>query len=88
MASFLAGGPEAGPETGEGFDLVFLDPPYDLAAAELTRGWRRWPDRECSPRAATVVIETRRDAPPALPPDWTVGWTRTYGDTLLTVATA
>ena len=37
--------------------------------------------------AATVVIETRRDVPPVLPEAWTVGWSRVYGDTLLTVAT-
>jgi 16S rRNA (guanine966-N2)-methyltransferase len=81
-------GAETGPETGKAFDLVFLDPPYDLAAAELTRALETLARPGVLAEAATVVIETRRDAPPVLPADWTVGWTRTYGDTLLTVATA
>jgi 16S rRNA (guanine966-N2)-methyltransferase len=83
VASFLGG-----PAAGEAFDLVFLDPPYDLAAAELTRALEALARPGVLAEAATVVIETRRDAPPALPSDWTVEWTRTYGDTLLTVATA
>jgi 16S rRNA (guanine966-N2)-methyltransferase len=87
VASFL-GRPARGPETEEAFDLVFVDPPYDLAAAELTRALEALARPGVLAEAATVVIETRRDTPPALPPDWTVGWTRTYGDTLLTVATA
>jgi len=76
-----------GVATGPPFDLVFLDPPYDLAATELTRALEALARPGALATAATVVIETRRDLPPVLPPDWTVGWTRTYGDTLLTVAT-
>jgi 16S rRNA (guanine966-N2)-methyltransferase len=84
----LETGPEKGPETGSRFDLVFLDPPYDLAAAELARALEGLARPGVLAEAATVVIETRRDVAPVLPPDWSVGWTRTYGDTLLTVATA
>jgi 16S rRNA (guanine966-N2)-methyltransferase len=72
---------------GAGFDLVFLDPPYDLETAELSRVLEALEGSGLLAGAATVVIETRRDRPPELPPGWTVGWTRTYGDTLLTVAT-
>ena len=74
--------------TGDEFDLVFLDPPYDLEAPELGRVLEALDRSGLLADPATVVIETRRDLPPVLPPGWTVGWTRTYGDTLLTVATA
>ena len=87
VGSFL-GRTTTGTATGAAFDLVFLDPPYDLAAAEITRALEALARPGVLAEAATVVIETRRDLLPALPPDWTVGWTRTYGDTLLTVATA
>ncbi len=74
--------------TGDAFNLVFLDPPYDLDRAELSRVLEALDGSGLLDDPATVVIETRRDARPALPAEWTVGWTRTYGDTLLTVATA
>jgi 16S rRNA (guanine966-N2)-methyltransferase len=80
-ASFVGRG------AGTPFDLVFLDPPYDLDAAELARVLETLARPGLLADAATVVIETRRDAPPVLPGGWTVGWTRVYGDTLLTVAT-
>jgi 16S rRNA (guanine966-N2)-methyltransferase len=87
VGSFL-GRPATGRSIGATFDLVFLDPPYDLAAAELTRALEALARPGVLAEDATVVIETRRDLPPVLPPEWSVGWTRTYGDTLLTVATA
>ncbi len=69
------------------FDLVFIDPPYDLDAADLARVLDSLAQPGLLADAATVVIETRRDVPPVLPEAWTVGWSRVYGDTLLTVAT-
>jgi 16S rRNA (guanine966-N2)-methyltransferase len=84
VASFL-GRPATG-AAGE-FDLVFLDPPYDVGVGELARALEALARPGVLAEDATVVIETRRDLPPVLPPEWTVGWTRTYGDTLLTVAT-
>ncbi len=80
-ASFVGRG------AGAAFDLVFLDPPYDLDATELARVLETLARPGLLADAATVVIETRRDVPPVLPEGWTVGWARVYGDTLLTVAT-
>jgi 16S rRNA (guanine966-N2)-methyltransferase len=82
VASFLGRG-----AVGAAFDLVFLDPPYDLDPADLARVLETLAQPGLLADTATVVIETRRDAGPVLPDGWTVGWTRVYGDTLLTVAT-
>jgi 16S rRNA (guanine966-N2)-methyltransferase len=81
-ASFVGRG-----AAGAAFDLVFLDPPYDLDAAELVQVLETLARPGLLADAATVVIETRRDVPPVVPEGWTVGWARVYGDTLLTVAT-
>jgi 16S rRNA (guanine966-N2)-methyltransferase len=68
------------------FDLVFLDPPYDLAPGELDAllaalaapGWLR--------AGATVVVEQRDRAPAlALPGGWEARWERAYGDTLVRI---
>jgi 16S rRNA (guanine966-N2)-methyltransferase len=52
----------------QGFDVVFLDPPYATAllapsAAALERGWLR-------PDARIYVERARRDPPPVLPERW------------------
>lgn len=69
------------------FDLVFLDPPYDVStsavegvlAALAAPGW-------LSPGAAVVVERSARDDQPQLPADWEVHWSRAYGDTLIVLA--
>jgi 16S rRNA (guanine966-N2)-methyltransferase len=68
------------------FDLVFVDPPYDLDTADLANVLDALARSGCLAVGATVVAETRRTEPPLLPEGWAVGWTRAYGDTLLTVA--
>lgn len=68
------------------FDLVFADPPYDagddaiavLADALTEPGWVAEGGRVVLERAA-------RQALPALPARWIVGWERKYGDTLVAV---
>ena len=79
FAGFLQGSTPTTP-----FDLVFLDPPYDMTGADLARildlldqpGW-------LSPDAG-VVIERRSVAgPPTFPAAWQVSWERVYGDTLV-----
>lgn len=73
---------------GEPFDLVFLDPPYEMATADveevlgaLTGGW-------LAPRA-TVVVRRRKGTPEPAPPSG-LEFTRvkTYGDTVVLVAAA
>jgi len=66
------------------FDLVLLDPPYDLAGPELARilgalaapGW-------LTADAAVVVERSAAAGPPTLPDGWRVAWERLYGDTLV-----
>lgn len=70
------------------FDLVFLDPPYDVDAGELSLTLRALAEPGVVAPGATVVIETSRRSPPQLPEGWSVRWERAYGDTLITVATA
>jgi 16S rRNA (guanine966-N2)-methyltransferase len=66
------------------FDLVLLDPPYDVTGPDLARvlvalaapGWLA--------DGATVVLERSAAAgPPPLPEGWRVTWERVYGDTLV-----
>jgi 16S rRNA (guanine966-N2)-methyltransferase len=81
FAGHLQGKP---PETP--FDLVLLDPPYDLTNAELGRvlaalaepGW-------LAPDASVVVERAASAGPPPLPAGWGVTWERIYGDTLVTL---
>jgi 16S rRNA (guanine966-N2)-methyltransferase len=66
------------------YDLVLLDPPYDLAPSELATilellaggGWVR--------EGGVVVVERAASAgPPPLPAGWSVTWERSYGGTLV-----
>jgi 16S rRNA (guanine966-N2)-methyltransferase len=83
VASFLG----AGPPAEAPFEVVFIDPPYRVAAAEVERvlsaldtdGW-------VQPGAAVVIERPAAEAPPALPGAWGIGWERSYGDTLVIVA--
>jgi 16S rRNA (guanine966-N2)-methyltransferase len=71
------------------FDLVFLDPPYDLSAGELERVLARLAQGGWLVSGATVVVERGSGgARPELPDRWTTTWERGYGDTLVTLATA
>jgi 16S rRNA (guanine966-N2)-methyltransferase len=79
VASFL----DVPPPPEAPFDLVLVDPPYDVdeaAIAELldrlaTPGW-------LSP-GATVSIERSVGSPVVLPKSFRTGWERTFGDTLV-----
>jgi len=76
VATVLSGPPDAaGP-----FDLILVDPPYELAdepLAQVLEGLRAgW----LAP-GATVVIE--RPAGATRPPGWVSTWERCYGDTLV-----
>lgn len=76
VAAFLQGSPEP-------FDLVLLDPPYDLAEphlgdvlAALTRGW-------LAPRAVVVVERSARSPQPVWPAGLVPLDHRSYGETAL-----
>lgn len=77
----------AGPTSDHGFDLVFLDPPYDLAddalAAVLDQLARAW----LTPGAVVVVERSRRAAEPRWPASLGPGTARGYGDTAVWFAT-
>lgn len=68
--------------SGRSFDLVFIDPPYDLPDDELTVVLVDLAPLLAHP--ATVVVERSRKAGPLDPPgDLEVERTRDYGDTTL-----
>lgn len=74
---------------GGPFDLVLLDPPYDLpspAVAELLAALAA--ARAVAPGARVVIERGRGGDPIALPAGWDVLRERTYGDTLLIVVSA
>lgn len=65
-----------------GFDLVFLDPPYDVKEEELTQTLALLLPRLASD--ATVVIERARRSPePSLPEGLAHTRSKRYGDTTL-----
>jgi 16S rRNA (guanine966-N2)-methyltransferase len=71
------------------FDLVVLDPPYDTAAAAVNAALAALDRPGWLAPEATVVVERPAGAePPVLPGGWTNAWERSYGDTLLIVASS
>jgi 16S rRNA (guanine966-N2)-methyltransferase len=80
--SFLAGRAAEAP-----FDVVFLDPPYDVPSSEIADVLRALADPPWLTDDATVVIERpKKGEPVTLPEGWCLEKERTYGDTLLVVA--
>lgn len=69
--------------TGDGFDVVWLDPPYPLPDDDIdrmvdqlvTRHWLR-------PDGLIVIERSARSRPPRFPPG-TDAWQRRYGETVL-----
>jgi 16S rRNA (guanine966-N2)-methyltransferase len=64
------------------WDLVFLDPPYDLGAAELVHNLEQLVAR-LSPEAVVVVERSSRDAELAWPAGLELERRKDYGDTAL-----
>ena len=68
------------------FDLVFLDPPYDLPPHELDAVLEALAAPGWLAPGATVVVEQRRRATAlTLPSGWEARWERAYGDTLVRI---
>jgi len=71
------------------FDLVFLDPPYELASAVVAEVLAALAATGALTDDATVVVERAKDGEPVvLPAGWGIEKERAYGDTLLVVARA
>lgn len=66
------------------FDVVWLDPPYDLAADALDRVLADLVAHEwVLPDGMIIVERARRTAAPTWPTGFTGGWERRYGDTVI-----
>ncbi len=72
-------------DTGTRFDLVFLDPPYELTQYPETADLLR--DRGLLADGALIVIEHRRDVQFDLSPFFIPRDLRTYGDTCIRLYT-
>jgi 16S rRNA (guanine966-N2)-methyltransferase len=84
VSSFLAGVIPHRP-----FDLVFLDPPYEVPGPELAGVLGTLAAEGAVATGATVVLERPKGSEPVLLPDgWGIEKARGYGDTLLVVARA
>jgi len=71
------------------FDLVFLDPPYEVPAADVAAVLQALDDADVVAADGTVVVERARGgAAVVLPDGWRTEKERAYGDTLLVVARA
>lgn len=68
--------------SGARYDLVFLDPPYDLGAEALSVTLTLLVPR-LLPGALVIIERSRRSEPPTLPPELTPVRERSYGDTTL-----
>ncbi|MFB2581437.1 16S rRNA (guanine(966)-N(2))-methyltransferase RsmD [Herbiconiux sp. P15] len=67
---------------GAGFDVVFIDPPYELTEAELVEDLAALAPL-LDPEAAVLVERSSRTPEPTWPPALTLDRTRSYGDTAL-----
>ena len=75
VQSYLAG-------ASASWDLVLIDPPYDLGAAELDENLAALAPR-LSPDAVVVVERATRSAAPTLPEGLELERSKKYGDTTL-----
>ncbi len=66
------------------WDLVFLDPPYEVDSAALDRVIARlFTPGMLQPQALVVVERSKRSAPPNWPENLEDSWHRHYGETTL-----
>ncbi|MDO5736042.1 MAG: 16S rRNA (guanine(966)-N(2))-methyltransferase RsmD [Propionibacteriaceae bacterium] len=69
---------------GRAFDLVFVDPPYDVPGAEVDQLIAQLVAvGGLAPQALVVVERPRRADAPVWPAEFTSCWDRRYGDTTL-----
>ena len=66
------------------YDIVFADPPYELAADTLDGLLGpAWPHGWVAEHGLMVVERSRRTPPPSWPAAVTDTWSRTYGETIV-----
>ena len=75
VADFVSGG------RGR-YDLVFVDPPYELPLASVEEVLAELVDR-LNPEAVVVLHRRSGDRPPAIPATMSLIWERQYGDALI-----
>lgn len=68
---------------GRRFDLVFLDPPYDVSTEAVEALLGSLAEHALAPRALVVVERSARDRAPEWPPALAETWSRDYGETTL-----
>lgn len=78
--SYLAGTPRP-------FDVVWLDPPYDVDAAVVDAQLARIVEGWLAPDGLVIVERSSRGADPAWPTALPDRWQRRYGETTLHLAT-
>jgi 16S rRNA (guanine966-N2)-methyltransferase len=64
------------------WDVVFLDPPYDLGNAEVTHNLEALVPR-LAPDAVVLLERSSREAAPPLPDELELDRRKDYGDTAL-----
>lgn len=71
-------------EINAAFDLVFIDPPYDISSSHIDGLLTDLVEHEVLTAQALVIVErpTRSD-PPVWPAEFTSLWNRRYGETTL-----
>jgi 16S rRNA (guanine966-N2)-methyltransferase len=67
-----------------GYDIVFADPPYELASDTLDQLLAQaWQHGWVAQHGLVVVERSRRTPPPSWPAAVTDSWMRTYGETIV-----
>lgn len=69
---------------GQQFDLVFVDPPYDVPGPDVDQLVSHLAAAGgLAPQALVVIERSRRTQPPEWSPEFTTTWERRYGETTL-----
>ena len=71
------------------FDLVFMDPPYDLSTADCQSIMTGLTGRKMVDDGGMIVLErSTRTPPPTVPEGWAIDQARSYGETAVYYLTA
>ncbi len=71
-------------EAGDKFDVVYVDPPYDVGSGPLDKLVTTLADSgQLAPRAMVVLERSKRSEEPRWPAVFEETWERRYGETIL-----